>query len=304
LNALPARLFPVMNTISFMSANFVARELGYRMNCGWAQGDTSVQAFFRPEETFAERFGVMLDEVKALGFAAIDLWSGHLHPDWATDRQIGVAADLLRERSLTVSSLAVYLSGDEAALYRTGEIARAVGTSVLGGGCRPEWLGEKRAALLAFLKERDLRWGFENHPEKSALEVLAKIGDSGEDRIGVAIDTGWFGSQGFPAADAIRTFGNRLVHVHLKDIRPPMTTGDERDIREGAPVTLKEIGHETCVLGDGCVGIAECVRALKEIGYRGGISIEHEPEDRSPADDVRVSLARLHEWLGRNEGDQ
>jgi len=57
------------------------------------------------------------------------------------------------------------------------------------------------------------------------------------------------------------------------------------------------MGHETCVLGDGVVGIRQCVAALKEIGYKGGISIEHEPEDRNPLPDVKLSLARLNQWL-------
>ena len=57
-----------MNTISFNTANFVAREIGYAMTEGWMQGDAATQAWYRPLDTFGSRFGAMLDEVVALGF--------------------------------------------------------------------------------------------------------------------------------------------------------------------------------------------------------------------------------------------
>ena len=66
-------------TLSFVTANFVARQLDYRMEKGWMQGDDATQAWFSPLATFAERFDAMLGEVKALGFSAIDLWAAHLH---------------------------------------------------------------------------------------------------------------------------------------------------------------------------------------------------------------------------------
>jgi hypothetical protein len=35
-----------MNPISFISANFMARELGYNQTEGWIQGDIATQTFF------------------------------------------------------------------------------------------------------------------------------------------------------------------------------------------------------------------------------------------------------------------
>ena len=42
-----------MNTISFMSANYVARQVNYQMTEGWMQGDAAPNAYFRPLDTFA-----------------------------------------------------------------------------------------------------------------------------------------------------------------------------------------------------------------------------------------------------------
>ena len=73
-----------MPSTSFMTANFVARELGWQMP-DWAAGDRAVNDAFRPIERYRQRFGELLDEAVALGFGRIDLWEGHLSPHWATD---------------------------------------------------------------------------------------------------------------------------------------------------------------------------------------------------------------------------
>jgi len=287
------------NVISFMSANFVARELGYRMTEGWMEGDAATQAWFRAEETFTERFDAMLSEVAKLGFKAIDLWTAQLSPQWATSRQVDAARTLLAKHRLSVSSFACYVQ-EPASLDKFAEIATGLGCRLIGGGCAPELLKEKRADLVKALERNDLFIGLENHPEKTAAEVLEKIGDSAGGRIGVAVDTGWFGTQGYDAAKAIQELSSRLLHVHLKDIREPFQGGGSaRDIREGGVVTLKGMGHETCALGDGVVPIERCLSTLKEIGYKGGISIEHEPEDHDPLPEIKISLERLHLWLNQ-----
>ena len=48
------------NLISFMSANYVARQVNYRMTEGWMQGDGAAQDWFRPIGTFRQRFDDLL----------------------------------------------------------------------------------------------------------------------------------------------------------------------------------------------------------------------------------------------------
>ncbi len=243
----------------------------------------------------------MLGEITPIGFSAIDLWVAHLNPDWATPRQIAEAAAILNKRGLSVTSLAIGIPDDLNKLEPISKIARALGTKILGGGCSPEILHNQRGELLAALEKHDLVFGYENHPEKDAAELLSQIGPACGGRIGVTIDTGWFGTYGTSAPDAIRQLGDRLIHVHLKDIYAPHRSSDHHDIRVATPTnpTLKDMGHETCALGEGVVGIEACVTALQEIGYTGGISIEHEPEDHNPLEDIRLGYSRLRNWLGQ-----
>lgn len=282
-----------------MSANFVARELNYHMTQGWGEGDIATQEFFRSEETFAGRFSEMLAEVKALGFSAIDLWTSHLNPEWATAHHIDTAAALLAEHELQVTSLATYILNDDRWMKNLALIAQGVGAKIIGGGCVPALLAEERKRFVALLEDHDLIFGLENHPEKSSAEILEKIGDPEGGRIGATIDTGWFGTYGVAAVPIVHDLKHRLVHVHLKDIVAPEITTAHHDVRISGDEnpTLKAMGHETCVLGDGVVGIEQVVEALRSIDYRGGISIEHEPEDRNPLGDVRLAYQRLQSWL-------
>ncbi|TVR48885.1 MAG: sugar phosphate isomerase/epimerase [Puniceicoccaceae bacterium] len=275
-----------MPKISFMSANFVAREVGYTMTQGWGEGDAAAVNHFRPEATFRERFAALLDEVRELGFDAIDLWTGHLGWAWATERQIETARELLAERSMTVPTLAGGFGNTPEEFRRACRLGKAIGAEVLGGGAGA--VVSHRKEVVSLLNEYDLILGLENHPEKTASEMRARVGDPAGGRIGVALDTGWFGTQGYPAAKAIGELSDLLVGVHLKDIHEPK-------IVAGSP-RLADSGHETCALGDGVVGIEDCIRALKTIDFKGPVCIEHEPEDHDPREDCRASRERVRKW--------
>lgn len=263
-------------TVSFMTANFVARELGWHM-ASWDAGDRSVHETFEPLETYGERFAAICDDAIDLGFDAIDLWDAHLSARWATDGHIEAAISVLRERHLSVASLAGWFGSDAEHMERTCRIARAVGAPVLGGGSA--LLGEDRDALVELLDRYDLRLGIENHPERTPAEMLERIGDGAGGRIGTTVDTGWYGTQGYDAADAIRELGPHVVHVHLKDVR-----------HAGTP-------HETCGYGDGVVPLERCVEALRAIGYTGAISVEHEPDHGDPRPEIGAARRQLADWL-------
>lgn len=266
-----------MTTLSFMGANLVAQQLGWRMTEGWMQGDAAANAHYAPIETFPARFEAFVDLAQRAGFGALDVWTAQLNWAWATDAHLEAARSILARYGVSVASYAGGFGTDRTQFAAACRVAKALGTRILGGNAR--LIGDDRAGLIETLQEHDALLGIENHPERSPDEVLAKIGDDGQGRIGVAIDTGWWATQGFDAARAIRELGPHVMHVHLKDVRAA-----------GA--------HETCALGDGIVDIADCVAAIREVGYAGPISIEHEPEHHDPFDDVVLSRERLARLLG------
>jgi L-ribulose-5-phosphate 3-epimerase len=256
--------------ISFMTANFVARETGWAMH-GWGHGDRTTNEAFAPPEAYGERIDALLADVHELGFEAIDLWGAHLNPDWATDEHVALAQEALRRHGLTVATYGSWVGPSN--VERACRLARAVGTNVIGAGFSGD-----AAELVPVLREHGVTLAIENHPERTPTELLAKI-EAGEGTMAATVDTGWWATQGYDPAQAIEQLGPHVAHVHLKDV-----------IREGEP-------HETCPWGEGIVDVESCVRTLDRIGYAGELTVEHEPEDHDPSDEIRLMRERLEGWL-------
>ena len=138
-----------------------------------------------------------------------------------------------------------------------------------------------RVGATAVLREHGVRFGLENHPERTPQEVLETIGDDA-DVLGAAVDTGWWATQSYDPVAAIGELSDRLFHVHLKDVEEPGT-------------------HVSCMHGEGCANVAGCVEKLLAIGYSGPLSIEHEPYDRDPTAECARMLARIREQLAATE---
>jgi len=256
--------------IAFTTANFVARETGWAMH-GWGHGDRVTNERFAPLETYAERIRELLAGVSALGFGAVDLWGAHLSTDWATDQHVELAREALAAHGLTCSTYATWVGPGNVA--RACELAVALGTSLIGAGMS----GDPRE-LAPALREHGVTLAIENHPERTPDEVLVKI-EAGDGTMAATVDTGWWATQGYDPVEAIEHLGRHVAHVHLKDV-----------VREGEP-------HDTCAWGEGIVDVEACVRTLRRIGYAGSYTVEHEPEDHDPSEEIRAMRDRLEGWL-------
>jgi L-ribulose-5-phosphate 3-epimerase len=265
-----------MNTVSFMTANYVARQLGYKMPEGWGQGEKAAMDYFRPLDTYAGRFSRLLDEICQLGFDHVDLWLAHLSPDWASDTHIDRAQEALARHGMSVVSLAGWFGGSLKKFERCCQIAQAVGAPVLGG--MTTLVRTERGAMIELLEKYQVVLAIENHPERTPAEVLEQIGDGGRGRIGACVDTGIWATQCYNPDKAIEELRPHILHVHLKDV-------------------LRFCEHESCRYGRGIVPLKKCVELLQRTGYTGAYSVEHEPPDYDPSADVKVSGEMLREWL-------
>jgi sugar phosphate isomerase/epimerase len=274
---------------SFITANFVARPLGYRMEKGWSDGDQASNDWFAPLATFETRFDEMLGEIKALGFSSIDLWCAHLHWRWATVHHVETARRLLGKHGLAVRSYPAWVMGGAADLHAACRLCATLDIPYFVGNC--ELFTTDRASAVAILREHGVGYAIENHPEKSSAEMLARLGQGDEDIAGIALDTGWCGTAKWDALAALKDLGPRLFAVHLKDVKAP------RAAKTG--LEFIDRGHETCRLGDGIVPIKAIVERLRVAGFRGSIGIEHEPETFDPREEIRESRERVEQWWDR-----
>jgi len=271
---------------SFVTANFVARQIGYRMEKGWMQGDDATNAWFLPLSTYEARFEEMLLEIKELGFSSIDLWCAHLHWRWATLEHVAIAKRLLNTHGLVVRSYPAWVNGGAAELRAACRVCRTLDIPMFVGHC--EYFAQDRAAAVAILREFGVAYAIENHPEKSAAEIFARLGQGDEDVVGVGLDTGWCATRDWDALKAVNELWPRIFAIHLKDVKAKRT-GKSR-------FEFIDMGHETCRAGDGVVPLQAIVSVLRERGFRGPIGIEHEPELFDPREEAREGRERVERW--------
>jgi sugar phosphate isomerase/epimerase len=261
--------------ISFMTANYVARELGYGATDLWGPFDEATNAAFEPIETFPARFEELITSVADLGFDAIDLWFGHLNWRWATPEHVTSARNVLERNGVRLVSLAGSIGTTTADVEAACRLANALGVDLVAGP--GDIVRDLHAEVVAVLETHDVRFGLENHPEKTPDEVFAAIGTESH-VLGAAVDTGWWATQGYDPVKAIHELSGRLFHVHLKDVEEPGT-------------------HVTCMHGEGCARISDCVDALLALGYSGPVSIEHHSFTRDPGPECGLALAQIEQQI-------
>jgi sugar phosphate isomerase/epimerase len=94
-------------------------------------------------------------------------------------------------------------------------------------------------------------------------EGLLRIMDlSDSEYLAINFDTGNVSIAGNDALETLRAVIDRVVHVHLKDVKRPETASGETGVTAGMAI------------GDGDVDIQGCIDLLKENNYDGCLSIE------------------------------
>lgn len=266
-----------MTIISLNCSSFVAKQYGYTTENDWGTCVKVINDYYSTIETFTERFEQLILDVTDLGYGALDVWTpGQLAWSWATPEHIRIASRLLKKNNVHVTSIGGAFGDTREKFVSACELAVGIDTDLLSGTV--PLLFTDRAFLVDKLNEYNLRLAIENHPEKSAADMLEQIGDGAGGRIGTAVDTGWYATQGCDVPAEIRALSKHIMHVHLKDIE-------------------KVDDHVNVGYGKGVVPLEACVKALKEIGYDGNYSVENHAFNHDPTEELREALPMLHNWL-------
>lgn len=128
---------------------------------------------------------------------------------------------------------------------------------------------------------------------ETAEEVQRVLAGSG---VGLCVDTGHLLVGGTDPVALTRDHVDRVVHVHLKDVRTDLA---ERVRRGEVPYGEAIPRGLFAPLGEGDVDIAAMIRTLEEHGYDGwyvleqDIMLEADPTGEGPIADVRTSLEHL-----------
>lgn len=262
--------------LSFMSANFVARENNYAPINGFGEGSKAISEALAPAATYAERIDAICAEIAAMGFSAVDLWTAHCSPEWATPQHFKGLIAALERHHLKVTSIAGGMGSSIEALGKNCKLARDLDCRQLGVGGKllPDQIDE----VARTLDEWEVELAFENHPgEPTPDVVLERIGHGRFHNIGCAFDSGWWGTHGYPLMDAYDKLRPHIRLVHLKNVEGP-----------GAHISAK--------WDEGCLDLKPFVQALKRDGYSGIISLEYEPFSGDPKPAIAAAIPLVQQW--------
>ena len=124
----------------------------------------------------------------------------------------------------------------------------------------------------------------------------------------ICLDTGHLVLGGTDPVELAHAGGERIAHVHLKDVREDVAAR----LRSGELELVAAVQAGLFQpLGEGEAPVAETVRALEEEGYSGWYVLEQDtalptadiPPGAGPIEDVRRSIAFLDARFGRNTSE-
>lgn len=128
----------------------------------------------------------------------------------------------------------------------------------------------------------------------NGVDGIARLLDAVDRDIGLVADFGNIHQADESILPFIRRFADRIVHVHLKDMKPANADSPGALLtRQGNWITEVEIGQ-------GVVNFQQAFSLLQSIGYDGYYALEYSaPQDDSPA--VADALQHIRSWLINKE---
>ncbi len=259
---------------SQVTANYVTRVFNYHppQPFNWGQCDQATQELFS-STGWQREWSKICTETADLGLKAIEVWLAHLPYHRVDENHIKEFARITHDHGLKVSALAGWVGGPDnsrASFEKACIAAKTIGAPYIQGGMA--W--DKLDVAQPVLKEYEVKITIENHPGMETAEKMLEQIKQAPDVLGAGPDIGWFGAVNADPVAGVRLLGAHILHVHWKDMA-------------GLG------GHASCAMGYGVLDMQGVLNALREIGFSGYLSLEHEPAEGDPTPDVKKGL----EWL-------
>jgi len=170
---------------------------------------------------------------------------------------------------------------------------RVFGDRVQAGATREAteaWIAEGLQALGERARAAGLEVWLETHGDfasgRATADILARAPGGG---IGVVWDpANAFAEFGEAPAEGLRVLGDRVRHVHLKDVRPPAV--------QPAPASTP---WEPVLMDGGCFPARDVIGLLDRAAYGGFVSFEWEKRWHPAIEEPEIALPHFAAWFRR-----
>lgn len=275
-------------------------------------------------DCFKKPHGEGIQLAGALGLQGVQIYAtkGIFSPQTLTEEQKNAYKKLLSDNNLVVSAFCADMGGfgferaedNPVRIEKTKRIvdlAVEFGTNVITThiGVIPEDKTAPQYAIMLdaltecglYAKERGVTLAIETGPEK-AKTLLAFIEDT-KGGIGVNLDPANFTMvTGQDAVEAVYILGKHIVHTHAKDGIMLDKNQSPADVYHAFAVGGVDAlnackGFKEVPLGQGEVDWDGYIKALREVGFDGFLTIEREC-GANPQADIEMAVAFLKEKIG------
>jgi inosose dehydratase len=119
--------------------------------------------------------------------------------------------------------------------------------------------------------------------------------------VGLLLDTGHLRLGGGDPTTALRAWGSRINHIHIKDVHDEVLAGVIADAADMPEAWRRGV---FCELGTGDVDLDSFFGELKRSDYSGWLVVEQDMVPQSPQDaaDAAASQVRNRAWLAEHAG--
>ncbi|MGA2984101.1 MAG: sugar phosphate isomerase/epimerase [Terriglobia bacterium] len=278
-SAMPAAL---PNPVGYSNISWPQEQLGQALQTVSTLGYQGVQVLGWVQETYAgEKTAELKNRLQKLKLSAAALSCSKVkllpdNPETFTS-QFREYADFLH--SLGGNVLQLIDGGKPRGNYRTGEIKS---------------LGAKMNELGKMAKDSGMTVGY--HPHFGTLgetrEGLESVLDATDPRyVGLIADVAHLKLGGSDPAEVIRTYHQRLVLLHLKDVRQ-----DAYELARQNRDAAEKLKFRFCEIGHGVVDFPAVTASLRESQFQGWVIVEldrFEPSAGGPAESARINKDAL-----------
>ncbi len=202
-------------------------------------------------------------------------------PGVSAEGMAAIKAILAKNKIKPVAIGVIGIPKDEEAARKVFSFAKELGIGVINTEST-----DAIDTIEKMVKEFDIKVGYHNHPRRPNDEnykvwdpnYILELTKGRDARIGSCADMGHWTNSGLSAAESIRLLKDRVVSSHIKDIA--------------------QGGTSVVPAGTGRANLPEALKALREVGFNGPISVEHEANWQDNVGDV-ASYVNLVKGLGK-----